>query len=205
MAPKKPSSRTTTAPLAKLVVVPLTKERWGDFETLFGARGACGGCWCMWPRVPRAQFLARKGEGNRRDMKALVDGGAVPGLLAYVGGVPAGWCAIAPREEYLRLAGSRVLAPVDDRPVWSVVCFFIARPFRRKGLSVALLKAAADYAAGQGARIVEGYPEEHDSPQPDAFVYRGLASAFRDAGFTEALRRSPKRPIMRKVPRKKRR
>lgn len=96
-----------------------------------------------------------------------------------------------------------VLAPVDEKPTWSVVCFFVARGFRRKGVSVRLLEAASAYAAARGATLLEGYPEEHDAAQPDAFVYRGLASAFRKAGFREAVRRSPKRPIMRKVLKRK--
>ncbi len=183
---------------------PLTEERWADFETLFGARGACGGCWCMWPRVPRKTFLAEKGAGNKRAMRAIVRSGETPGILAYSGGEPVGWCALGPRPVYTRLAGSRVLAPVDDKPTWSVVCFFVAKGFRRRGVSVRLLGAAAAYAASCGAALLEGYPEEHDTAQPDAFVYRGLAPAFRQAGFKEALRRSPKRPIMRKTLRKKR-
>lgn len=178
---------------------PLTLARWADFESLFGARGACGGCWCMWPRLTRKAFLEGKGAGNKKAVRALVRSGEVPGILAYAGDVPVGWCALGPRPVYTRLAASRVLAPVDEKPTWSVVCFFVARGFRRKGVSVRLLEAASAYAASLGATLLEGYPEEHDAAQPDAFVYRGLASAFRKAGFKEALRRSPKRPIMRKV------
>jgi GNAT superfamily N-acetyltransferase len=87
---------------------------------------------------------------------------------------------------------------VDEQPVWSVVCFFVARSQRRKGLTVELLKAAVDYARANGARIVEGYPVEPKAGKaPDIFVYTGLLSAFKQAGFTEILRRSETRPIMR--------
>jgi GNAT superfamily N-acetyltransferase len=96
---------------------------------------------------------------------------------------------------------SRILKPVDDRPVWSVVCFFVAKPYRRRGLSTQLLDEAAKYARKRGARIVEGYPVEPktETRSPDVFVWPGLASAFRKAGFEEVARRSPTRPIMRRM------
>ena len=178
---------------------PLTPERWGDFEALFGARGACGGCWCMFFRLTRSEFERDKGDGNRTAMKALVDGGEVPGILAYAAGEPVGWCAVAPRERYGALARSRVLAPLDASPVWSVVCFFVARPFRRRGVSERLLRAACDWAAGRGADTVEGYPTEpKKGSMPDVFAYMGLPSAFARAGFSEVARRSPQRPIVRR-------
>lgn len=176
---------------------PLTSERWADFEKLFGEHGACGGCWCMWWRLKRSEFTKSKGEGNREAMKRIVDSGEIPGVLAYADGRPIGWCAVAPREAFFTLGRSRVLKPVDDKPVWSVVCFFVAKPFRHMGMTVQLLKAAVNHVKQRGGRIVEGYPTEPGAPLPDAFVYTGLASAFRKAGFEEALRRSKNRPIMR--------
>ncbi len=177
---------------------PLTPERWSDFEKLFGPRGACGGCWCMYWRLSRTQFDDQQGELNRRNIKALVDSGNSPGILAYSGDEPVGWCSIAPREEFPTLGRSRILKPIDDQTVWSVVCFFVSRDQRRKGLTIQLLKAAVEYARANGARIIEGYPvEPKDGKSPDAFVYTGLFSAFKQAGFTEVLRRSVTRPIMR--------
>ena len=177
---------------------PLTPERWLDFENLFGPRGACGGCWCMYWRQSRKEFEALHGEPNHQAMKAMVEEGVIPGILAYDGEIPVGWCSIAPRPEFSTLARSRILQPVDEQPVWSVVCFFVKRGQRRKGLTVQLLKAAVDYARSRGARIVEGYPVEPKSGQaPDTFMYTGLFSAFKQAGFSEVLRRSETRPIMR--------
>lgn len=178
---------------------PLTLNRWGDLEALFGPRGACGGCWCMWWRRRRSVFEAGKGADNKRAFKRLVRSGASPGLIGYVDGKPAGWIALAPREDYPALGRSRILKPVDAAAVWSVTCFFIARDHRRRGVSVRMLKAAVRFAKSQGARIVEGYPTEpKQTASPDAFVWTGLASGFRKAGFEEVLRRSPTRPIMRK-------
>ncbi len=177
---------------------PLTAERWCDLEKLFGERGACGGCWCMWWRLKRSQFEKQKGQKNKKALKKIVDSGEIPGILAYVNGQPIAWCSVAPRETYPVLERSRTLKRIDDEPVWSVVCFFVAKSFRRKGVTVKLLKAAAEYAKEHGARIIEGYPvEPKKTSMPAAFVWTGVASAFRKAGFVEVLRRSETRPIMR--------
>jgi len=177
---------------------PLTIDRWKDFEGLFGDRGACGGCWCMWWRLNQKEFEAGKGITNRKAMKKLISSGKVPGILAYSEGRTVAWCSVAPRDEYTRLERSRILKPVDDQKVWSIVCFFIAKGYRRKGVSVRLLKAAALYVRNQGGRILEGYPvEPKKGSMPDVFAYQGLAQAFRDAGFREVARRSETRPIMR--------
>jgi len=178
---------------------PLTPERLGDFETLMGPRGGAEGCWCMLWRVPAKTFKAGKGDANRDAMRARVTGGRAPGLLAYLDETPSGWISVAPRSEFPRLAGSRILAPVDDRDVWSVTCFFIARQARRKGLTVALLDAAAGFARRHGARCLEGYPvDPGDARYPGTFAWTGLAPAFLAAGFHEVARRSDKRPIMRR-------
>ncbi|MFH0931574.1 MAG: GNAT family N-acetyltransferase, partial [Candidatus Zixiibacteriota bacterium] len=109
----------------------VTPKRWKDLENLFGERGACGGCWCMWWRLSRSQFNKQKGEGNRKALKKIVDSGEIPGILAYADGKPIGWCSVAPREGFPVLERSRILKRIDEKPVWSVVCFFVAKPFRR--------------------------------------------------------------------------
>lgn len=177
---------------------PVTKARFADLERLFGERGACGGCWCMTPRLTRREYEERKGERNRRALASLVARGPPPGLLAYRGGEPVAWVAVGPRSEYRLLAGSRVLAPVDEEPVWSIVCLFLRKDVRRTGLSSQLVRAAAEFAASRGARIVEGYPQiPRKGAMPDVFAWTGLASSFEKAGFHEVARRSPTRPIMR--------
>lgn len=188
------------APRVSVRCVPATPERWEDLEALFGPRGACAGCWCMyWRRSARA-YEAGKGDENREALRALVGSGEPPGLLAYREDRAVGWCSVGPRAAYPRLENSRILKPVDERPVWSVVCLFVERPQRRRGVSVALLRGAADYAAARGADWLEGYPvEPADGRAPDAFVWTGLAAAYRRAGFEEVARRSPTRPIMRKA------
>lgn len=179
---------------------PVTAERWMDFETLFGKRGACGGCWCMFWRQTRSEFEQMKGDINRQLMHALVESGEIPGVLGYAGDKPVGWISIAPRKNFSALERSRILKPVDDQEVWSVVCFFVDKSYRKRGLSVRLLQAAVEYARQCGAKVVEGYPtDQGESSSPDPFVYTGLLSAFQKAGFSEVLRRSPKRPIVRYI------
>jgi GNAT superfamily N-acetyltransferase len=177
---------------------PATPDRWANLETLFGKNGACGGCWCMCWRLPRKTFVAQKGNGNRIALKTIVEDNETPGILAYSGDEPAGWCAVAPREDYPALDRSRILAPVDDQSVWSVSCFFVTKAHRKKGLSVAMLRAAVEFVRERGGKILEGYPVEPKSaPMPAVFAWTGLASAFIKAGFKEVERRSPTRPIMR--------
>jgi GNAT superfamily N-acetyltransferase len=181
-----------------LAIHPLTPDRWDDFERLFGKNGACAGCWCQWPRMGQSEWLAKKGDGTKRMMRAIVKKGLPPGLLAYANDAAVGWCGVAPRESYARLARSRIFAPVDDKPVWSVSCFFVRRDWRRRGVTVALLDGAARWVGSLGGRIVEGYPHDTGKEEPAAFVHHGLLGAFRRAGFAEVARRSKHRPIVRR-------
>lgn len=195
----RPRKSKTQSAAETLRFAPLSPKLWQDFEKLFGERGACGGCWCMHPRLRSADFIAGKGAANRAAMKQIVAAGEIPGILAYAGAEPIGCCAVAPRQVYIRLSTSRILKPIDNQPVWSIPCLFIAREWRRRGVSARLLVAAADFARSRGARIVEGYPvEPYTERMPDAFAWTGLPSAFRVAGFTEVARRSKSRPIMRR-------
>jgi GNAT superfamily N-acetyltransferase len=140
-----------------------------------------------------------KGDGNREAFREIVgEAERPPGLLAYQDGVPVGWCAIAPRDDYSALERSRILKRVDDEPVWAITCFFIARAERRQGLTIRLIEAAVGFAAGHGARVVEAYPIDPRLPEtPPVFAWTGLLSAFEQAGFVEVARRSETRPIVR--------
>ena len=152
-------------------------------------------------RLPRAEYEAGKGAGNRAALRRRVRSGPPPGILAYVHADPIGWCAIAPRLEYDYLARSRVLRPIDDRAVWSISCLLVAKPYRGRGISVQLLRAAVEMARKGGAEVVEGYPvTARTGRMPDAFAWTGTLSAFRAAGFEEVARGSPGRPIMRAYP-----
>ncbi len=169
------------------------------FEKLFGTAGACAGCWCQWFSLTTKEFEASKGDLNRQRMRDRVKAGERPGLLIFEGDDAVGWCALGPRESYGRLERSRILKRVDETPVGSVVCFFVAKGFRGRGVSVELLEAAKHWAREQGIGVLEGYPVDPEGKYPPAFAYHGLAKAFERAGFKEVERRSATRPIMRWV------
>ncbi len=165
---------------------------------LFGERGACSGCWCMWWQQSGKEFRQNSGEKNKRLLKKRIDSGEIPGILAYHRGQPVGWCAIEPRENYPRLEKSRSLQPVDDQPVWSIVCFFVAKEYRRNGVSTELVRAAVSFARKKRAKIIEGYPTVYKNKKlPDSWVWTGLLATFLRAGFNEVLCRTKSRPIMR--------
>lgn len=202
-----------TDAMKRIEIVPATGERWADLEALFGARGACQGCWCMWWRMARAEFNRAGEEGRKAALRGLLEGQQdvnpalqeqlAPGLLAYDGGKAVGWISVGPRAQYLALENSRSLRRLDDQPVWSVVCFFVNKTHRRKGLMKALLKAAVDYARAHRAKIVEGYPLDMDSPKlagqklSGSSGFMGMVSAFKIAGFIEAKRASNTQVVMR--------
>jgi GNAT superfamily N-acetyltransferase len=149
-------------------------------------------------RLSRSAFEAGKEKKNKLAMKRLIVSGDVPGILAYDGRIPIGWCSVARREEFSFLSRSRVLSPIDDNPVWSISCFFVKKEYRAQGVSVALLKAAIEHVKKNKGMIVEGYPIiPYGDKMPDVFAWTGILSAFKKAGFREAGRRSNSRPMMR--------
>lgn len=184
---------------AHLSYQPLTSEIWDDFAKLFGPRGACAGCWCMWWRLSAKEFETNAGEANRIAMKKLVESGYTPGLVIYAENQPAGWVAVAPREDLPRLARSRILKPVDGQPVWTVNCLFVHKDFRRQRLTRFAIEAAVAHIKSQGGKIVEAYPKDlQGKVQAAAFIWNGIASTFEKTGFSEVARRSETRPIMRR-------
>lgn len=184
--------------MIRLSVHPVTADRWDDLAELFGPGGAYGGCWCMYPRIKGSEMNAKR---NKAGMKAIVARNEIPGLLAYDGQRPVGWVSLGPRSLFGRIQRSPLFKPVDDEPVWSLVCFFIAADFRRQGVGKQLLAAAEKYARRKGARILEAYPVDTQGnfwPQGAAALFWGTQAFFEQAGFTVVARRKDRRPMMRK-------
>ena len=186
-------------------VHPATADRWPDLEMLFGQNGACGGCWCMFWRLKRSDYKQLQGEGTKAVLRDLTLKNEIPGMLAYVDGQAVGWISIGPRQQYLALENSRILKRLDDQPVWSIVCFFTKKNFRRQGIMLALVKGAVHYALEHQAQIIEAYPIDMQSPKlagqrlSGSSGYMGLASVFRQAGFVEVARASETQLMMRYI------
>ena len=187
----------------KITIAPLTPQRWHDFEAIFRARGCSVArqCWCMCYRRSGARQKPPAGltgaQANRADFMRIVEDGPPPGLIAYRGRQPVGWVAIGPREDYAKLARSPVMKPLDEQPVWSVICFVVPAEYRGQGVASALLAGAVAYAKKRGARLVEAYPVDKAGPLQDDALWFGTKSMYDRAGFTEVARRKPGRPVVR--------
>lgn len=193
---------TTVRRAAAPAVLPLTPERFADVEAIFGAKGCsiARGCWCMYyresgrPAVPEGMRLA---DARRARLRALAAADPPAGLVGYRDGVPVGWIALAPREDYPKLRRSPVAKPVDDASVWSIVCFVVPAAHRGQGVATALLRGAIDYARGRGVALLEAYPIDKPGRGTDAWLWNGTLAMFKRAGFAEVARRRAGRPVVR--------
>ena len=147
--------------------------------------------------APTLSKVASRSKAYRAGLKALVDTGKPPGLVAYRGEIPLGWVSLAPREEFARLERSPVMKPVDDQPVWSIICFVVPTEHRGQGVARALLQGAIAYAREHGAAVVEAYPVDKRDPSKDDAMWFGAKSMYDHAGFKEVARRKPTRPVVR--------
>ncbi len=188
---------------SKLTIRPVTPARWNDLETIFKARGCsiARGCWCMHYRrsgsPPKLPAGTTRSQANRAELRALVDAGETPGLIAYRGKQPVGWVSLGPRADYEKLQRSPVMKPVDDTPVWSIICFVVPGDERGKGVARALLDGAIAFAKRNRARLIEAYPVDKPGRARDDAMWFGAKSMYDAAGFREVARRKPHRPIVR--------
>jgi GNAT superfamily N-acetyltransferase len=182
-----------------LTIEPVTKKNWNKFVQLFGERGACGNCWCMYYRLSKSDFQEGKiDNGNKRAIKVLIRDEKPVGLIGLIDGLPVAWCAFAPREDFIKLERSRVHKRIDNEDVWSIPCFFIDKNHRRSGISVQLLNGAIQYARENGIKIIEAYPTiPTQNNIPDSFAWIGLYKSFERAGFEIVDRKSKNRPMVR--------
>lgn len=183
----------------KILLRPASAELATDIAAVMSDCGDASHCWCAFWSLPRASPEAGYSGGNKRWFMKRLESSAHPiGVLAYVNGEPAAWCAVAPRADHSRLARSRAMAPVDDLPVWSITCFVVARRFRRQGLMRRLIDAAVALARDHGAPAVEAYPLASVRKMNSGELYVGSLASYVDAGFEEVARHTPSRAIMRK-------
>lgn len=164
---------------------PVNASDWPTIEILFGNKGACGGCWCMYWRVERGgrTWDAVRGTLARTQIRELTEASALHGILAFVSGAPVGWASTGPYDDFPRLRRVRALQRERPPGVWSVTCFYILPRFRRRGLGTRLLHACVELARAKGARVIEGYPVAVRGSMPDAFVWTGVPAMFAEIGF----------------------
>ena len=188
---------------AKPVIVPVTPDRWGALEQLFGPdRGANSGCWCMGWRLTRTAGREMPKAERKARFRRVVAKGPAPGLIALEDDVPVGWVQVCPRRATPTFNSSTVAAPrhpdADLASVWAITCFYIAPKARRSGLAARLAAAAVDHAFAQGASAVEACPKDADATRPGGELFTGTTPVFRRLGFAEVARRTPGRPLMRR-------
>jgi GNAT superfamily N-acetyltransferase len=180
----------------RLRIRPVTPELWPALEDLFGKHGASNGCWCMYWRIG-PEYRKRERAANRKAFQRIVKRGPPPGLLAFAGDIAVGWCQLTPRDALAHLERTRAFARIDDRPVWSISCFYIRRGYRRQGVMAALIAAAVKAARRANAPALEAYPVDTVQRGATSNVFTGTVSAFRRAGFKVVARRIAQRPVMR--------
>jgi GNAT superfamily N-acetyltransferase len=178
----------------QLAIRPLTPDLWPDLEDLFGKKGACNGCWCMYCRIGSA-YRRQPAARNKAAFREVVESGPPPGLLAFHGDLAVGWCQLTPRDDLPALDRSWRLQRVDDLPVWAISCFYVRIGYRRKGVTQALIAEALRVAKRMRAPALEAYP--FDAERSPSASSTGYASTFARAGFKVVARRDPPRPIMR--------
>ena len=196
-------------PADEIRIVPANEASWEDLQAVMGTRGEASRCMCQWFKIRDKDWKSVPVEelaGRLRAQAGCGDPAATTtsGLVAYLGGEPAGWCAVEPRTAYVRMLRMRV--PWADRNedrtddgVWAVTCFVTRTGFRRRGISRALASAAVEFARERGARAIEGYPIVTRPGQEYSWgeLYVGSGSIFADAGFSEVSRPTPRRAVMR--------
>ena len=178
----------------KLTIRPLTPDLWPALEDLFGKRGACNGCWCMYWRIGSA-YRKKSRDANKKAFRKIVDSGPPPGLLAFDGEVAVGWCQLTPRDALAWLNRAWRLRRVDAAPVWSLSCFYIRIGYRRRGVTSALIRAALKAARQAKAPALEAYPL--DATKTPSASGTGYVTTFARAGFKTVASHVPSRPIMR--------
>ena len=191
------------APEMPLSVHPLTPDRLADLDTVFHARGCsvAKSCYCMYYRLSGKGMDLKTGEtrtsGGRAAMAKLTEGEIPPGLLGYKDGKAVGWVSLGPRKDFVRLANSPTMRSIDDKPVWSIICFVVPSEYRKQGVAHELLAAAVEFARARDATLLEAYPVDRDAPEAPNASWFGSRSMFVKAGFSEVARHKPTRPIVR--------
>lgn len=166
---------------------PVTPDRVDDFVAVANPNRRASHCWCLSHRLT-AREVSDLGDGSRESaFRELCGRENPPGVIGYDDGEPVGWCSIGPRSENTRLSGSRLIRPLDDLPVWSIICVVVRGGHRRRGYTTPLIEGAVGYAASRGAPAVESYPVDPGSERIDlTMAFVGTRAMFEKVGFAVA-------------------
>jgi GNAT superfamily N-acetyltransferase len=184
---------------------PLTPDRVDDFATVANPNRRPSHCWCLSHRLSAREITELGGGSREAAFRALCARENPPGVIGYDDGEPVGWCSIGPRSENTRLSQSRLIRPLDDVPVWSIICVVIRGGYRRQGYTTPLINGAVEYAAARGAPAVESYPVDPGSGRIDlTMAFVGTRAMFANAGFevagsTDAVASKLPRLVMRRT------
>lgn len=187
-------SHETLTDVGTMICRPLSPQRFGDMEKVFGERGVARRCFCMHWRRPDGGYDDVR--DNRERFAQIAETGPPPGLIGYVDGVPKGWVQVGPRTDFPTISRSRLLKPVDEVEPWSINCFVVRAGERRQGIGKGLLDAAIEYAKFNGAGVIEAYPVD-GARESVVDYFTGTQGMFDEHGFVEILRRNDTRPIVR--------
>ena len=179
-----------------------TTPRWDDVQHALTGGGDGASCQCIWPVLSNKEWDATTKEQRTEMLRDEIDAGPPPGLIAYVDGEAAGWIRIGPRTAQARIPRTRIIAastgePFDDASVWAVTCFVVRREHRGKGINLALLNAAVDYARSSGARLIEGYPvDTAGETMRTNDLFHGTLGTYLAAGFEKKTEMKPGRALV---------
>ncbi|MCI1634639.1 GNAT family N-acetyltransferase [Bifidobacterium sp.] len=181
---------------------PATVGRWHDLQDVLNGGGDGKSCQCMWPVMQGARWRECSVEERKSALHDEIASGPAPGIIAYVGDIPAGWVRVGPRPHQRRLQRSRIVKagskePFEETSVWAITCFSIRREYRRKGLTAILIRAAVEYAKDGHARSIEAYPiDNREAKVSNASLFVGTATTFLDQGFTIVSHPTPTRIVV---------
>jgi GNAT superfamily N-acetyltransferase len=183
---------------------PVTEARFDDFADVINPNRRDTHCWCLSHRL-HAREIDQLGDGSRASAAlALARQPDGFGVVTYRGDVPVGWCHVAPRARISRLASSKLIRPVDDLPVWSIICVVVRSGHRKQGVTEHLIEGAVAYAAAHDAPAVEAYPVDPQGRMDLTMAFVGTRSMFEKSGFevvgqTDAVASKMPRLIIRRM------
>jgi len=194
--------RMSTSPVLR--IEPLTEPRMKDFAEVVNPHHRDKHCWCLSHRLSAQEIRERGGDDRYEAMCSLSRERIAPGVIAYLEDQPVGWCSISPRDQIPKLHASKLIRPVDEVAVWSIICMVVRSGFRRRGVNRQMVLGALDYAKDLGAPGVEAYPVDPEGRMDLTMAFVGTRKMFEEVGFevlgaSEAVASRMPRLIMRKM------